>query len=33
MTLDTNIDNSTLLFVPRTTMPYKLNVYLWEPTS
>jgi hypothetical protein len=33
MVLHTEIDNSTLLFVPRTTTPYKLRIYRWEPTS
>jgi hypothetical protein len=33
MVLHTEIDNSTLLYVPRTTTPYKLRIYRWEPTS
>jgi hypothetical protein len=33
MVLHTQIDNSTLLFVPRTTTPYELRIYRWEPTS
>jgi hypothetical protein len=33
MQLKTDIDDSTLLYVPRTTTIYRLNVYRWEPTS
>jgi hypothetical protein len=33
MTLKTDIDNSTLMFVPRTTTIYRLDIYRWEPTS
>ena len=31
MTLKTDIDMSALLFVPRTTTPYRLDIYLSEP--
>ena len=31
MTLSTKIDNSTLMFPPRTTWAYNLDVYVWEP--
>jgi hypothetical protein len=33
MVLHTQIDFSALMFVPRTTSPYKLRIYRWEPTS
>jgi len=33
MKLKTDIDASTLMYVPRTTMTYRLNVYRWEPNS
>jgi hypothetical protein len=31
MTLKTDIDMSALMFVPRTTTPYSLDIYLSEP--
>jgi hypothetical protein len=31
MTLKTHIDMSALLFVPRTTTPFSLDIYLSEP--
>ncbi len=33
MRLKTDIDASTLLYVPRTTTIYRLNIYRWEPAS
>jgi hypothetical protein len=31
MTLSTRMDNSTLMFPPRTTLPENLDVSMWEP--
>lgn len=32
MTLNTTMDNSTLIAPPRTTRPLRLSVWMWEPT-
>ena len=33
LTLNTTQDDNVLLGPPRTTQPFKLTIWLWEPAS